>query len=882
MPRWHKETCSMPRVVITGNTPRCEACDSAPDIEKYINQQRAIASFTQPPPDPPLGQLNLRWPSSVKYQQQPTKAVQLDGDLSTNKQNLDVIEPRDNKTVVQSPIYASRLGKDEFRLLLLSPSTNHSTPIHAELVVHEDGRSPQYESTSYTWAGENGDSSKCRPLYIGRYWDVVLQTQNCWFMLQSLRLPIGTRAIWVDAICINQNDIEERDSQVMKMSQMYKNCHRVVVYLGPDMATFIPAGYPAQKELVLANSELSTGMSPDSFRELLCRRYFSRIRVVQELVLAKRVAFQIGDSEYWMNSTTMRSLETHNNWDWNSTTAPWLQNLCLERLQEKNILHILRATQMCQCADPRDRIFGILSLLSNNSADSVLRADYYLSFREMVIGLFSHTLLELRDLGVLRFAAGLRNYSKFPSWMPDLSVSAYHDSSQNGLRLASCQSIVGDDKVHQEGTPWYLGATVDSSTGALCINLIHLLEFQSSPRKMKDVEFTKGWHPFSISGRHSNLVFSSNLPLDKLIVPTRDHLFCLNDGNGPPIFLVMSLEIDNNIYKILGICRHVAFQDQKLYLGENTQQWNAYETHYPSGENRNPYALQDKLEDHNLHLKSLQYTLHTQLEAINTDDTSTNIWADNPSRFSSLKATLNFGRGSNCTLKPILMSLINKHAEPGFLVCLSLCIPTSFRPQVEVGKYIVVTVTEDLYHKLDSIWWKNLAINWRFVGQACFESGPDKDCSCRKAFDNTGIIRNKEQHFQTKRKPRLVDLLSKYPSREEDSRGSRSVSDHCMLWQDYTDPLLLWPDRFKLGGGLALQIRVPKKAMERRIKQTMAWKTLHRLNRVSPIPSEDDLDAVLGSPNPNPDFRSIAVPGWPTELVDDFNIDGSVQRVRIQ
>ncbi|KAF5619581.1 heterokaryon incompatibility het-6 [Fusarium tjaetaba] len=378
MPRWHKEVCSSPRVVIAGNTPRCEACDSVPDIQKYINQQRSIPSFTQPPPDPPLGQLNLRWPGSIKYQQQPTKAVQLDGGPSANKQSLDVIEPGDNKKVVQSPIYASKLGKDEFRLLFLSPSTDHYAPVHAELVVHQDGRSPQYESTSYTWAGENGDSSKCRPLYIGRYWDVALQTQNCWYMLQSLRLPIGTRAVWVDAICINQNDIEERDSQVMKMSQMYKNCHRVVVYLGPDMATSIPASYPAQKELVLSNSQASTGISPNSFRELLCRRYFSRVWVVQELVLARRVAIQIGDSEYWMDSTTMRFMKTHNNWDWNSTSAPWLQNVGLERLQKTNIFHILRATRMCQCADPRDRVFGILSLLNDNSSDSDLRADYSL------------------------------------------------------------------------------------------------------------------------------------------------------------------------------------------------------------------------------------------------------------------------------------------------------------------------------------------------------------------------------------------------------------------------------------------------------------------------------------------------------------------------
>lgn len=914
MSRWHKETCSKPRVVIAGNTPRCEACDSVPDIQKYIAQQKAIPAFTQPPPDPPLGQLNLRWPSSVKYKQQTTSIVQLGGGPLSNKPKIDAFEPGDNKKVVQSPIYSSRLDKDEFRLLFLSPSTDHNTPVHAELVVHQDGRSPQYESTSYTWASENGDSSKCRPLYIGRYWDIVLQTRNCWSMLQSLRLPIGTRAVWVDAICINQNDIEERDSQVMKMSQRYKSCHRVVVYLGPDMAPSIQGSYPAQKELTLSNSKQSPGMSPDSFRKLLCKRYFRRIWVVQELVLARRVAFQIGDSEYWMDSNTMRSLEAHISWDWNSTTAPWLQNVGLERLQETNILHILRATHMCQCADPRDRVFGILSLLSNNSSDSVLRADYSLSFREMVIGLFSHTLLELRDLGVLRFAAGLRNYSKFPSWMPDLELFASDISTQDGLdelaallknremkpenelRLSNCHSIVGDGEVDHRGTPWYLDTTVDSSTGTLSINLIHLLEFQNCARKMGDVEIMKGWHLFTIPGRHSNLVLSSNLPLDELIVPTRDHLFCLNDGNGSPIFLLMSLEIDHNTYKVMGICRHVMFQDQRFNIGNSIEQWNAYETHYGSADNL--HVSQNESVDQDLHLRSLEYTLHTQLEAISTDDISAVEWTDNPSRISSLKATLGFGHGSDYTIKPLLMSLINEHkkVEPGFFASLSLCIPASLRPQVEVDEHIVVTVTKALAATMNPRWWNNPANKWRFVGQACLESSADKDCSCRKSFENSSIIRNRKRlSFFIADRFRLEDLLSKYISREEDGKESRRVSGHCMLWQHYEAYRGALPymcqDASGIGAkstapfwqeGLAVQIRIPMRDMRCRIKQTMAWKTLHRLNRVSPISNEDDLDAVLGNPNPNPDFRSIAVPGWPTELVDDFNIDGSVQRVCIQ
>lgn len=54
------------------------------------------------------------------------------------------------------------------------------------------------------------------------------------FLLQPLRLlEIGEqRPMWIDAICINQNDLEKRSSQVMLMTEILRDSRTVVVWLG--------------------------------------------------------------------------------------------------------------------------------------------------------------------------------------------------------------------------------------------------------------------------------------------------------------------------------------------------------------------------------------------------------------------------------------------------------------------------------------------------------------------------------------------------------------------------------------------------------------------------------------------------------------------------
>jgi hypothetical protein len=59
-------------------------------------------------------------------------------------------------------------------------------------------------------------------------------TPNLKAALQHLRPEIGTRVLWADAACINQEGLEERSQQVSIMSMIYAKATRSLVWLGTD------------------------------------------------------------------------------------------------------------------------------------------------------------------------------------------------------------------------------------------------------------------------------------------------------------------------------------------------------------------------------------------------------------------------------------------------------------------------------------------------------------------------------------------------------------------------------------------------------------------------------------------------------------------------
>ncbi|KAL4896928.1 heterokaryon incompatibility protein-domain-containing protein [Aspergillus ambiguus] len=186
-------------------------------------------------------------------------------------------------------------GPNNIRMLCLLPDPNNDAPIRCRLFdysLSEERRGGHlYEALSYVWGGTDNPQT----IFIDDQYLTV--TANLREALLHLRDSMIERAMWIDAICINQGDLKERGEQVQLMAKIYSNAARVIVWLGQpsnysDMT--LEAIRSAASEGTLSQYEASLQEGMD---ELLGRSWFRRIWVLQEVAAARQVQLHCGFME---------------------------------------------------------------------------------------------------------------------------------------------------------------------------------------------------------------------------------------------------------------------------------------------------------------------------------------------------------------------------------------------------------------------------------------------------------------------------------------------------------------------------------------------------------------------------------------------------------
>ncbi|KAL4871478.1 hypothetical protein BDV12DRAFT_206225 [Aspergillus spectabilis] len=548
MSRWHKPSCETPAVFLKGDAPHCSACGTSLSQEISLKVQTAASAPPPIPPNEPCERLNLRWPPSVPY----TRSDEISrSDARAKSSRISA------HATAHSPVYRNKLSREEIRLACLSPSEDESSPIHLVLENHILADSLEYETVSYMWGGEDGDYTTCKPVFIGPYWDVMMQTRNCYQMLRTARLAREPRIIWVDAICINQQNDIERAEQVENMAKIYEQCSRVIVYLGEDLVIPVKPGTVMSRRRLheLESDPVFLSSSRQiTLAGILRRRYFSRLWVIQELVLSQRAIIRIGNCEAWADSGTWHSLSR--SWKWDSTGAPWVQHIAQKAVPVQNILGVLRLVSKSQASDPRDK---------------PIRSNWPVSRRPACVHrAFAYCIIRLKESHLFFRAAGLDAPESTPSWVPnwatDWPTIFTEPDVQTGNVISCIEDWLGidrfaplqpDPKVHLfRRCPWYHNATVDANTGALSIYLTHFCALSRRPCRVPLK--TRSWSTiFDFCGPKSRFFLVSESPLDTLIEPNHDYLFILNAGNCDLIYLVLRRVDGLNTYKLVAASTHL-------------------------------------------------------------------------------------------------------------------------------------------------------------------------------------------------------------------------------------------------------------------------------------------------------------------------------------
>lgn len=207
----------------------------------------------------------------------------------------------------------------ETRLLTIHPGSSQdaiTTTLEKAAITYEKrglglysaDRNIEYEALSYTWAGVPSPSFviSCN----GRRRQV---TENLWLALYHLRNLNTARYLWVDFLCINQEDHEEKARQIRNMLMIYHRAKGVIVWLGLPGAhtkelfevingnsTSTDDMFPSSKsrDRTLSNAALTMILGNehllDALYDLVQRPWFRRTWVVQEVYAAESIDIHCG------------------------------------------------------------------------------------------------------------------------------------------------------------------------------------------------------------------------------------------------------------------------------------------------------------------------------------------------------------------------------------------------------------------------------------------------------------------------------------------------------------------------------------------------------------------------------------------------------------
>ncbi|KAI0552267.1 HET-domain-containing protein, partial [Xylaria curta] len=348
---------------------------------------------------------------------------------------------------------------------------------------------PPYEALSYVWGSEDDK----QPIQIANQANVTLHvTRNLAVALRSLRIVDQPRDIWVDAICIDQTNNNERSLQVERMGEIYRLASRVIAWLGPEeddssnamkwmhyigsqvtldeTQQMIPSEDCSDPDISDQQVKLPfTDRDLRSVYHLICRPWFDRLWIRQEIYLANPEAVvKCGPHEVLWSAFYLALRCIH----FKLHSDSELGDQCIGRMWQLQgfIFHFSPISFVdfrdilgnCLCRDPRDRIYALRSMLRETEREICPRPDYTKPCTQLYQEIVENMISRTSNLSILRdceLAAGDPSPSWIPTWtrkttislrnnplLASSSIEAQYSFLDNGtLRVAGVVATVVED-----------------------------------------------------------------------------------------------------------------------------------------------------------------------------------------------------------------------------------------------------------------------------------------------------------------------------------------------------------------------------------------------------------------------------------------------------
>jgi hypothetical protein len=315
---------------------------------------------------------------------------------------------------------------DSIRLLLLEPSDDADAELRGSFVhtttrERADDILDGFIALSYCW----GDPTPTSSISVGNGQYHVGITASLDTALRGVRDARCVCRLWVDALCIDQQNVKEKNQQIPLMGSIYEAADHTIIFLGPPTA---------DAEMVLRRAgrwhELGEEERQETFtmaaRDILRRPWFSRTWVLQELVLSRDPLVQCGRVRTrWMS---LRAL-------FRGATAGALQAFhVMDEIRSdfyrrrRSLLEILCMRRATEASDPHDMVYGVLGLVARTENWPAALVDYSLAVELMYTTAARHSLAASPSGATLQMLLSAANDTtpleerqrpRLPSWVPD-------------------------------------------------------------------------------------------------------------------------------------------------------------------------------------------------------------------------------------------------------------------------------------------------------------------------------------------------------------------------------------------------------------------------------------------------------------------------------